>query len=195
MDIASILRKAADSVNEAALSPELRPYGFVKAVELLSRGEAEQVHARARRVDGGGQGPDQNERGDWLSQVSARLGVDAEQVAEVFDDDGGDLRLIVAASKLPNNKSGASKMIALLVAAGRQAAGRDADGWTDSSVIRDACRDYGRLDGANFSTTLSAMRDEFSFKGKGPQRQVRLTRPGFDLAARLVTQLTRNEGP
>jgi hypothetical protein len=107
----------------------------------------------------------------------------------VFDVEDEDLRVIVAPSRLPTKKSAATKVLAVLVAAGRQAGGFD-DGWTSSAKIRDVCRDYGKLDGPNFATALGAMKHEFAFRGKGSHREVKVTRPGFVQAHRFVSEFT-----
>lgn len=127
---------------------------------------------------------------DPLQQIADRMGLSRDIVADVYHSSGDDIGIGLAPSKLSRSSSAAAKQIALLLAAGRQAAlGEE---YTPQRVIRDATRDFGRLDSANFATSISEMRDTFLFKGKKQQREVRLTKPGWEEAARLLKELTGN---
>jgi hypothetical protein len=107
----------------------------------------------------------------------------------VYHFDSGDIKLIVASTKLLSDKRAATRQIAVLIAAGRQGSGIDAS-WTDSKVIREACGDLGKLDSPNFANTLNSMGDVFSFQGKGQVRKVKVIRPGYERATALITELT-----
>jgi hypothetical protein len=190
MDVEDILRSAADAVDKAEVPSEFRAIAFEKAVEVFAaRSTSGVLDGSDDRTGELRSGPTQADGNAGMARVAERLDIDVEAIAEVFDDANGELQIIVAPSKMPSNKSGATKLLALLVAAGRQAGGYD-EGWTPSAVIRDVCRDYGKLDSANFATALAGMKDEFSFRGKGQGREVKVTRPGFELAARHIRRLT-----
>jgi hypothetical protein len=127
--------------------------------------------------------------GKPIEAIAAKLGLELEAVAEVFHDDGGKLGIGVAPAKLAKGHAAATKQIALLLASGRQAGGYD-DAYTRVSEIREMCRDFGRLDPGNFSTTVTEMTQDFTFKGKGQTRQVHVTKPGWANARDLVMSLT-----
>jgi hypothetical protein len=112
-----------------------------------------------------------------------------DAVGEVYHFDSGDIKLIVAPSKLESDRTSATKQIALLICAGRQGSGIDSI-WTHSKVIRAACDEFGKFDSAHFAEVLGSMGNFFAFDGKGKGRKVKVNRSGFENAGTLVTQLT-----
>ena len=84
------------------------------------------------------------------------------------------------ARRLSAHKSQATKEIALLIAAGRQAVVPDER--TSARVIRDAVDTYGKRDEANFAGTIAEMDDVFNITGNGQQRRVKVNLTGFEKA-------------
>lgn len=183
VDLVALYKGVLEALDEAAVPAELREAAFIKGLEL-----------RASRPGpaGAGKAPpatdSEAERRDPLEQIAARFELDVEAVREVFHEDGDNLGIGVAPSRLLRGQAAATKQIALLLAAGRQAGGYD-DGYTRVSVVREVCRDFGRLDSSNFSATITEMSEEFTFKGRGQDRQVHVTRPGWAKARGLITSL------
>jgi hypothetical protein len=79
------------------------------------------------------------------------------------------------------------KAIALLVAAGRQAAGMEE--WTQATAIREVCRNFGVLDVANFATEVASLGDVFLVRGKGQSREFKVTRHGYEEAGRMALRI------
>jgi hypothetical protein len=189
-EVVKVLKQAVKAVDESGVPAALRPAAFREAVRLLSGDSASPgqvktpaIHPRTPGEGGtGGTGS--------LASLATKLGVSHDLVGEVYHIDSGNIKLIVASTKLESDKRAATRQVAVLVAAGRQGAGIDAD-WTASKLIREACGDLGKLDSPNFANTLNAMGDVFSFQGKGQSRKVKVIRPGFERATALVTELTR----
>ncbi len=184
--VVRVLRQALKAVEGSGVPTDLRPAAFREAVRLLS-GESP-AEAAAPAVHTGGASPGRAASGQ-LAALAAKLGVGRDAIGEVYQIESGDLKLIVASTKLQSDKRAATRQIAVLVAAGRQGAGIDTD-WTESKGIRDACSDLGKLDSPNFANTLNSMGDVFSFQGKGVSRKVKVIRPGFERATALVKELT-----
>jgi len=187
-DVVKILRQALKAVKDSGVPAALRPAAFREAVRLLDSDSASPVqiktpvHPRTTgNRDSGGTGS--------LESLATKLGVSHDLLVEVYQIDSGNIKLIVASTKLESDKRAATRQVAILVAAGRQGAGIDAD-WTVSKLIREACGDLGKLDSRNFASTLNSMGDVFSFQGKGQNRKVKVIRPGFERATYLVTELT-----
>lgn len=183
-EVMTKMREAVKVVEEAEVPDDLRATAFEKAFEALigvaqspaSPGPREPVASMAV--------PDSPS----LAGIASRLGLEPALAAEIYYVDADTLGLALAPSKFSPKKAAATQEIALLLAAGRQAGGWDE--WTQVGHIRTACRDYGRFDVANFATTIRRMADVFSFRGKGRQLEVRVTRPGFEQAANLARELS-----
>jgi hypothetical protein len=117
------------------------------------------------------------------------LEIDSETADAAFHlDDEGQVQLGVPARRLSARKSQATKQIALLLAAGRQAIVPDER--TLVGVIRDAVTTYGKRDEANFAGTISEMDDVFNITGSGQQRRVKVNRTGFEEAGEMAKTLT-----
>lgn len=125
----------------------------------------------------------------WVAQATAKLRLENSLLESVFDIDASEPQLIVSRSRIPGNRAAATRSIALLVAAVRQAGGVDA-GWTAISIVRDVCRDYGVLDQANFAAHIGAM-DGIALRGSGAAREIKVTMPGLEAAARQIEAFAR----
>ncbi|MGH8983714.1 MAG: hypothetical protein ACRDY6_07540 [Acidimicrobiia bacterium] len=123
-----------------------------------------------------------------MARIAARLNLSLELVSEVFVVDGEQLELVVGSQRLHQARSRGTEQVALLVAAGRQAAGLD-DSWTETERIREWCDLYRRYDAANFASTIRGMDDVFNIRGPSRNRTVRLTPNGWRRAAALVVEL------
>jgi hypothetical protein len=188
--IRGILESAHKVVAELNLEAEYRPIAYSKAVDLLAADARIATTPPASATLAPQLSTSQALLGspDSASNKLARaLGVTAEvlELVYVISNDGVDV--VLSRSKLPKEKFPAVRALTILVSAGRQGLGLD-DGWTGVDVIRDVCRDFGVLDANNFAAAVSAVGDAFVLKGKGAQRQIKVTRAGFEEAARLITQ-------
>ena len=103
--------------------------------------------------------------------------------------DGGTVELVLPPSRFAPAKARATEQIALLVAAARQAAGLDEDGWTSVERIRDACENFKRYDSGNFASAIKGMDDVFTVRGSGRDRRVRMTAPAWQRAKELLSDL------
>jgi hypothetical protein len=88
--------------------------------------------------------------------------------------------LKVKSSNLPSQKATGARDIALLVMAARQLGGIDE--YTELDVLRDATKDYGRLDSKNFAKHMKAL-DRCTIT---TNRAKKLTNPGIEEASELA---------
>lgn len=192
----AILEQAMAAVDAAAVPDELRAVAFSKAVDVII------AHRRAgppARIEVGSAGPAANASpghrlpatSDMIGSIAQRLRLDREIVVQVFDETDGKIDIVVPPRKLATGKAPATKQLALLVAAARQAA--QIDEWTDADEIRRVAEEFKKYDQSNFAATLKQMDGEFQIKRSGRSIKVRLSRPGWDQAAELVTKLTGEE--
>jgi hypothetical protein len=193
MEVREVLVQALVEVDEANVPAELRSVAFGKAVDLLvaRAGEStEPLQPFHQTRMGNGQ-----VTGDAapLGKVAARLKLDKELVQDIFDYDEDGVRVIVSPRKLDKGLGPGTKQLALLVVAGRQAAGDD-EGWTSVEAIRKVCEEYNKLDSPNFAAHIKAMKNEFTLRGTAQKREVKLTRPGWEAARELVEKLAGGEG-
>lgn len=119
--------------------------------------------------------------------LGRRTGREVSQLEDIYDLSTDPPSLIVSVRKLDTAVAKATAQIALLVVAARQGGGTE--DWTKASEIRAVCQDYSRFDSSNFAGTLTAMHEEFAFRGRGQAREVRLTRPGWDALSEVLTEL------
>lgn len=193
MSITNLLIRAMQIVDEANLPPALQPIAFRKVLDLLSSSsEAASAAAPSGRSSPSlTASPQEGMEGLVLDRIAKKLGVSTDQVRDVYFLESETLRLAVASSSFSKSVSEGARQIAILLAAGRQAGDLEPEGWTPSAVIRRACEEYGKFDVGNFGKTLSAMGDVFQMKGRGAAREVRMKVPGYERAARLIRELTK----
>lgn len=129
--------------------------------------------------------------GDVLDRVAQVFQVEREVLDTVYAVEDGEPTLVVSAKKIAPTKSAGARELAQLVAAARQAAGIEE--WTSASTIRAVVSDYGRLDSNNFASSIQAMDNIAVFKGKGLQREIKITRPGLESTADFIRSIVGGE--
>jgi len=133
----------------------------------------------------------QPDSGDVLGRVAQVLQVEREALDMVYAVEDGEPALVVSAKKIATNKSAGARELAQLVAAARQAAGIEE--WTSASTIRAVVSEYGRLDSNNFASSIQAMDNIAVLKGKGLQREIKITRPGLESTADFIRSIAGGE--
>jgi hypothetical protein len=102
--------------------------------------------------------------------------------------------LTLRRDQLDEQKGPAMREVALLVTAGRQAAGLDEDR-TDTSTIRAVCTDLGVLEKNLFREEMGRLGNFVTSKPKGRfGREFKITRHGNNEAANLVKRMTGGAG-
>lgn len=195
MEVKDTLTAALKAVTDANIPEELREVAFAKAVDLLA-GTVSPASSRSQATNGapapqtGRQEvePPKVDSGSALDRIASKLDVGRDRVDEVFAESDGTIDIIVSARKLASSKQEGTRQIALLLAAGRQAAG--VEEWTGADVIRAKCEDFRKLDSPNFGKALGGMQDEFSLQGPAKKRKVKVSRQGWLAAGDLVKSLT-----
>jgi hypothetical protein len=189
--LAEILRKAYGSVRAAELPESLAVVAFEKAVELLAGTGAPATPAPTAEESNSpdaAASPPASGGPKSLERVAAKLKLSLETVNEVFHLDGETIGLSIASSKLPKAKLAATKELALLLTAARQAGGWDEE-WTTSDELRSVAEEFGKFDPPNFAKALTEQGEYFGFQGKGVSRKIKVNRKGLEEAAILVKKL------
>lgn len=125
--------------------------------------------------------------GSPLSRLAARMKLPAEVIELVYDMQNGDLGVVLSARRLAEDKANATRQLAQIVVAGRQAA--ELEEWTPVGIVRQVVTDYGRFDSSNFAACIAKLDNVFVFRGKGTNRELKVTRPGMEIVAELVKTL------
>jgi hypothetical protein len=195
--VTQVLKAALAAVTDAGIPPELQATALEKAVDLLAatpankpvapntRDETSRVGDRVGGTEPRGVSP--------LDKIAENLKLSREIVGDAFhyDDEAG-LQIGLGTTKFESAKSAGAKQLALLIAAGRQAAGLEE--WTAIKDLRELAKDFGRFDSANYSATIKEMHDVFMFAGTSAMdRKVKVNRRGKEAAAALITKMTGNE--
>lgn len=147
------------------------------------------VNTNGRTTGGrGGSSADAFAPGDVMGKLSSAFGLDRDTLELVYDIREGEPHLVIAAKRFSTQKAQATKELAQLIAAGRQAAGIEE--WTTAGTIRPVVQDYGRLDVGNFASYLKQMDAVAVSRGNGRTREFKITRPGIENTADLIKTLT-----
>ncbi len=145
----------------------------------------------ASHVGTGGGGGAQHTRvedGDVMGKIAATLKIDRDTLELVYALQDGEPHVVVSSKKISNNKAVGTRQLGQLVAAARQIAGLEE--WTPATTIRKVVTDYGRQDSSNFAATIQQMDNVAVVRGKGQQREIKITKPGIENTAELVKALT-----
>lgn len=122
------------------------------------------------------------EANDWQVAISNNLGISVDDVAQLFYLESDEsLRLVLDMKYFPKSSSAlATKQIAMLISAGRQAAKAKFDkSGTSFDVIRKECDQYNVLNKSNFTSYLKQLKPKFLTEGKGIDQSIRVTPQGF----------------
>lgn len=189
MDVTNILKSALRAVDDAGIPGELKSLAFEKAVDLLSGGPVlvrrQEEPQRPPTLEGAptaGDVPD-----SLVGRIATKLKLDLGTVEEVYHVEGDDLKVVAHRSKLNSSKMQGTKELALIVVAGRIAAGLDEQVLAEQ--IRTVADDYGRYDSANFARSIGEMDEDFRKSGTARRRSLSLRKAGWDHAAELVKRL------
>lgn len=186
-DVKNVLAAATKAVDDANVPQELRSLAFERAIDLLSRSSAPLPAALGGLPSGTETGtPPSHPAESPLNRVATRLRLQRDAVEAVYTDDGAEVEVSVPTDRLSAKKSTATREIALLVAAARQANGEE---YTPSEAIRTVAQDYDRFDGPNFASALNEMKGTFLATGTPRNRSFKLTKPGWKAATDLVTRI------
>lgn len=180
--VADILKVALEAVRKASIPDKLEEVAFGRAVDFLSGGVSTAQPKGASSTDGNGG------HGDRAAKIARRMAVDPGALAYIYDIEDDGVTLIVQRSKLSRDKANASREVALLYAAARQAGGFD-EAYTPSGEIRQRVSDMGVLDPNNFGPKLAAMRDWFAIRGSGQKREFKVTQHGYEEAGKIVRRV------
>jgi hypothetical protein len=132
--------------------------------------------------------PEVIQPGDVLSKIAAGLKVDRDALELIYALQEGEPHVVVSAKKISTNKALAVRQLGQLIAAARQIAALEE--WTSAATIRKVVQDYGRLDSANFAASIQQMDNVAVIRGKGQQREVKITKPGLEATAELIKGIT-----
>lgn len=185
------LRTAAKIVEDAGVANDLRSIAFKYVLEILQTPEL--PLAPERPADPGAPikaalSP-ADRANSVLSRIAQALGVDQDLVARVYEEDDGQVRLILKRGMLPqpDRKAASMRHIALLVVVGRQAA--QLEEYTSYDAIREECRELNVYDRPNFAAEVARL--EFRTRGGRNSKEAKANRHHFEEAADLLIRLNQ----
>jgi hypothetical protein len=189
------LKQAADAVQEAKVPEDLRVVAFehaldalgVGAATLAARGEQQQLPPNLSRGTQA-RGASGQPADGMVDSIATALSLDRDLVGRIYDEEDGQVRLIVKRTMLPevSKKAASMRHVALLVVVGRQAAGLDE--YTPYDAIREECRELKVYDGPNFASEVGKL--EFRTKGGRNTKEARANRHHYDEAGDLIRRMT-----
>jgi hypothetical protein len=179
--VSDLLAKAAAAVDAANLPDDLRAPAYTAALGLLADGVAPAGAGAGRRPVPPASG---SSAGGVLDRVAAGMGIDPDQIRNLYEEADGVPVLNVKSSKLPKSKSAGAHDVALLVMAARQLGG--VDEYTEADVLRDEAKRYAKFDQGNFGKHMAALDNFILTSGSRSTAKRKLTRPGIEAAAELA---------
>lgn len=195
-ELAGIVATAEKATEELG-NADLRKVAFERVLDhLLKNGDSgpagEHVTAtpvqaptpvQTARSSADGVFADEQQRVDAIARY---FNIEPEEVGHIFETSGEEPVLQVHTGGLAGSRAVATREIALLIGGARTALGQD----TETSHIRSAVDEYGKLDSGNFMKTLGAM-SEISVLGRrgSPNRLVRMKVHGAEKARTLAQRL------
>jgi hypothetical protein len=188
--ITEALKQAQEAVEQAGIAEDLRGAAFSAAFGLLTGSNEPPI---AHEQQDSASSKETADDGSMLGRVAAKLGVSADVLSYFYEEGGGDLRLVIRRTMLPNPRSRAAAMrdVAQLVMAGRQLA--EVDEWTSYERLRSECEELGVLDKGNFATEIQTL--DIRYQGAHRSRSARLTRHGLDRAIALIREMIERMEP
>jgi hypothetical protein len=190
------LRLAAEAVEGAGLSEDLRQIAFKRSLDAVGFG----LSQAAAPVAGSGLAPVETSRDEspaattsvgLVDRVTARLDLEVGAVALVYEEVEGEIRLIVKRAVLPDGKAAAMRNVAQLVVVGRQAAGLEE--YTPYEAVREECKELRILDVANFASEMAKL--EFRTRGRAAQKEARANRHHYDDVAAVIRRIADRSAP
>jgi len=187
MDVTAVLRESLKVISDAETPDDLRAAALAPVIELVARQAPGSPDRALVPYEPPPSATPMSAAADPVARLAGKLGVPREAVESVFTVDGNQLDISIHPGRLPRSKSTGTKAIALLVTALRQSGGEEE--FTSIDEIRRVAQDFDRYDGPNFASAIGELRGSFLVKGSARQRQLKLTRPGWQNAAELVRDL------
>lgn len=130
-----------------------------------------------------------DEQATGLAGIAKALKVNEEAASYLFDIDGRDLDLTISRDDLSSDRATAMREVALLVVAGRQAAGIDKDR-TDSNQVRNQGVHLGVMAKNTFRQEMGALNPQVTSKPQGRfGRALKMTRIGYDAAGVIAQRI------
>jgi hypothetical protein len=187
-ELKELVKRAVAIVEGAAVPEDLRAAVFQQVWStIVDPGSAPLIPAEMGQVVGDAS-TEVRPTSD-VEQFAHKLGITVDEVEDAFRvEEDGSFSVDIATKNLPAQKRKATIDVALLVCAGRQYKSQE---FTAGTLIRSVCDDYGRLDGPNFSATMSGRDDLWSIGGgtRGHPASYRLRRPAWPEAGDTVKRL------
>lgn len=187
------LRQAAELVEQADIPRDFRSVAF-EHVLLALGADGPAAAGGYPPLSGAGatsvtRSPPAVSGGDLLSRIAVALGLDRDPVARIYEEDDGQVRLVLKRAMLPepNKKAASIRHVALLVVVGRQAAGLEEH--TSYDAIREECRELKVYDPANFAADVGKL--EFRTSGGRNSKEARANRHHYDDAADLIRRMAQ----
>jgi hypothetical protein len=194
-EVTDLLARALAAVEGAKVPEDLREVAFTAALGMLTNSQPAVTPFSAESSPSSpaarGAADTAPTGSTLLEKIASGLEVEPTNAKRLFAEQDGEPVLILKASKLPKTISAAACDIALLVMAGRQLGG--IDDYTESDVLREATRRYGKFDSRNFATSMKSLDNLILTEGKGAGMKRKLTHPGVEAAAALAQKYIAEE--
>jgi hypothetical protein len=186
-ELTDLLRTAAEIVERAELSPELKGAAFPHVLEVLTHDPS----SGKRPTNNPPMAPAidvASARAGSVATIATALSLDAETLEAIYALNEGELEVIISSRKIAANRSEGTKELALLLVTGRQLGGWDQEG-TSVELIRELARSYNTYQSNHFAETLKEMDDSIALVGPARSRRAKLLRPGHEAAKELIEKL------
>ena len=184
------LREATEAIAAAKVPANLREIAFAKSLDHLlgARTQPQLREAKESTPKELVSSAKSDSTGSALSKIAAALNMDVDTVERVFEAEGDEIHIIVAPKALASAKQTATRELAYLVSASRQAAGIEDQ--TAAATIKDVCDHFGVLDTNNFGGAITKLGGEgLRISGSGESRHLKINKVGYEKASEIVARV------
>lgn len=178
----STIDSAYEIVQEASVPDDFKLIAFQIVLERMLSSQPE-VTSSSRSESNSGQSME-----DWVVQLASALKVSFDSIQFIYETDEKE-GLILRAESLPafDTLTEATKHISILLLAGRQGTRQEIS--TKQADVRAVVDHLRALDSANFSTTITSLKDYLLITGQGAKKSLKLKPAGYKLAAKIIQEM------
>ena len=184
----ALIKRAYEAVRGADLPEELHSGALSAILPFLAESPATAKMPEPRAGATGEHAAHDRAGQSLLDRIVSRLGLDAPLLEAVYEELDGDLHLVLSPALLDEKARPAMRQLALLVCAGRQAAGLD-NGNTPISVLRGVLAQYpAHFDERNLYNALNGV-ESLRRTGERDNLSFRALPAAYNELAKLVREL------
>lgn len=191
-NLTSALKNVISSIEEADVPEQYKQFAFQECLKaelkINMMNYSNIIPGQDKAVTRDALEESDNESNNW-TRFSEKVGVQVKILQDYYSiDEDGSVRLTLSSKQLPSEKSKATQIIALLLAAANEMLVCE-NKETTYKQVRLVCENYDRLDSPNFSKSLGRFDRFIKIIGKGKTSSFTLKQTGWEKVAEILQSI------